>query len=543
MRLRWVFALTPEALDDLISAVLRKEDVSWLCAVQPEIDAAFVRRASDHGVVPLLNERLAGRSDWPASIKAALRHETLAQAMWELRHHQVLTLLFQAFAGRGVEPVVFKGAALAYDLYANPVLRTRGDADIIVASEDLEDCRDTLRSQGFRLDPALPGEFVSHQESWTLLGPDGDTHSIDLHRRINNSEVLSSLFSYAELRGVACPIPKFCVGAMRASRVHALLIACMHRLTHRHAPYYSDGVALYGGDRLIWVYDFHVLASALTGAEWAELVSIAREKGLASVCLEALHLSEARFNTNFPEHVRAQLSRPGADERASVYLRSSSAQQLQLDFFALRGVGAKLQFVREVTLPPPDYMRSKYAGASFSLLPWLYVRRVIEGAGKRLLGPRSLDRAARPTHKRRIVLWGELAWWERLLLARLVVLLALIGTSLRVIGYSKTRASLERLSSPHSDTLNSDATNAEAIGRIARLVSIAANHGLYRAKCLPQSLALWWLLRRRGTRAELRFGVRRERDELDAHAWVEFDGVVLNGDARATERFAVLETS
>jgi hypothetical protein len=47
-----------------------------------------------------------------------------------------------------------------------------------------------------------------------------------------------------------------------------------------------------------------------------------------------------------------------------------------------------------------------------------------------------------------------------------------------------------------------------------------------RALCLEQSLALTWLLRRRGVPAELRIGVQAR--PFYAHAWVEVDGRALN---------------
>jgi hypothetical protein len=73
---------------------------------------------------------------------------------------------------------------------------------------------------------------------------------------------------------------------------------------------------------------------------------------------------------------------------------------------------------------------------------------------------------------------------------------------------------------------------------IARLVRAAANHGPYRANCLEQSLVLWCLLKRNGLESEIRFGARKEDDELQAHAWVECLGIALNEDRGVEERYA-----
>ena len=106
-----------------------------------------------------------------------------------------------------IEPVFFKGTALAYGLYANPVWRDRGDTDMIVP-QDASPRRRRADVVGLSTQHAVSGEFVSYQDSYTKECKDGGRHTIDLHRRINNSELLSRLFSYAELRAEACALPR-----------------------------------------------------------------------------------------------------------------------------------------------------------------------------------------------------------------------------------------------------------------------------------------------------------------------------------------------
>lgn len=56
---------------------------------------------------------------------------------------------------------------------------------------------------------------------------------------------------------------------------------------------------------------------------------------------------------------------------------------------------------------------------------------------------------------------------------------------------------------------------------------MAARHGLYRANCLHQSLALCRILRREGLPARLRIGVKKNMRTFQAHAWVELEGTPL----------------
>jgi hypothetical protein len=96
---------------------------------------------------------------------------------------------------------------------------------------------------------------------------------------------------------------------------------------------------------------------------------------------------------------------------------------------------------------------------------------------------------------------------------------------LRIVGYSRSREFLERLS-PLSPTrsVGSDPLEAE---RIARAIAIAGRHGLVKAECLPQSLLLMFILRRRGLSPALKFGVRKSGAIVDAHCWIELDGRAL----------------
>lgn len=59
--------------------------------------------------------------------------------------------------------------------------------------------------------------------------------------------------------------------------------------------------------------------------------------------------------------------------------------------------------------------------------------------------------------------------------------------------------------------------------------------------CLDRSVLLWAVGVRRGLAPELRVGVARENAGLDAHAWVELGGVVMNDDADVATRYAVFD--
>ncbi len=75
--------------------------------------------------------------------------------------------------------------------------------------------------------------------------------------------------------------------------------------------------------------------------------------------------------------------------------------------------------------------------------------------------------------------------------------------------------------------------------RTACLVSAAARNGICRPNCLERSVVLLWLLENGNIEGVIRFGASKNRQQLDAHAWVEYQGVVLNDDSDVQTRFGI----
>jgi hypothetical protein len=131
---------------------------------------------------------------------------------------------------------------------------------------------------------------------------------------------------------------------------------------------------------------------------------------------------------------------------------------------------------------------------------------------------------------------------ERLLLCKTCMLLPMIALGLRMFGFNKMQAFLIRSTYKKNCDLTGEAALFRALST-ARIVEIAARHGLYKASCLPKSLTLWRLLRRRDIDSDLRIGVRKEAGVFEAHAWVEICGQPLNDGSDVHKRFAAFEHS
>jgi hypothetical protein len=131
-------------------------------------------------------------------------------------------------------------------------------------------------------------------------------------------------------------------------------------------------------------------------------------------------------------------------------------------------------------------------------------------------------------------------WW---LLTRAWVLLLLVDMGLRSRMISFRR--LQKILAPKSRTLDKSQPEEArvTIRRLRRWVDIAARYHLHPMTCLRRSLVLQRLLGQQGIAANLQIGVRKEEENLDAHAWLEYHGLPIGESEYITEYFAPLATT
>src|SRR5690242_15007320 len=83
---------------------------------------------------------------------------------------------------------------------------------------------------------------------------------------------------------------------------------------------------------------------------------------------------------------------------------------------------------------------------------------------------------------------------------------------------------LSRLTPAAPDAVEISESLLNGFRAMARVEQAVARRLPFQSNCLDQSLALWWMLRRRGVAAEMHIGGRKEDSNFEAHAWVEVGG-------------------
>ena len=140
-------------------------------------------------------------------------------------------------------------------------------------------------------------------------------------------------------------------------------------------------------------------------------------------------------------------------------------------------------------------------------------------------------------------------WWrklssltnrELLFLLKTFLLLGFVRLGLWVLPYQKLLYLLKRI----SDRQNGDRErelNDNNLNKIVRAVNISTRYMPGGAKCLARALTTQVIMKRQGYSPQLRLGVAQgEQGKIEAHAWIEYQGLVVIGDLQNLSRFIPL---
>jgi hypothetical protein len=364
-------------LDTVLAAIVRGEAVGapGLAAFTP---TAVCDRAAYHGVLPLLAERLADATTLDAELRDLLRRHARSAIAADLVRGRELTAALAAFAAAGVDVLLLKGEQLAYRWYARPDLRPRLDTDLLIPRTARAAASEVLTDLGYELPVHVTGELLNYQGTFIKWRDGLKLHVFDVHWRIANPQVFAGLLTYEELAARADRIPALGPHARGIAPAAALLLACVHRVAHH-----------FDSDRLIWLYDIHLIATQLTDVEWQEFVALAADRQVAAICWRGLELARRAFGTAIPDVVSTdvRLRAPAGREATAVFMAPGRRpfQNVANDLRALPTWGERLRLLWQHVFPSPRYMREVYALSSRAPLPLLYATRVVRGA-RRWLG-------------------------------------------------------------------------------------------------------------------------------------------------------------
>ena len=348
------------AIDERLHEPLRRALAGEAGDWPAELTAAEIEALIEHGVVPLV---------YRAARLPQLRDLAIRAAGVEPQRLADLQEVLSALTENGIEALVLKGSALAYQLYDTPELRPRGDTDLLIALEALEGTRQVLSHLGFREVPGSGDEHGVRQALFTR-GP----HTYDVHWSVANAALVQGVLAYEELRARSVALPAISPHARGLSDIDALLLACVHRAAHHH-----------DSDRLIWLCDIALLRDRLTAEEHRRFWQVAAERRIISLCERAIELADewmSRPRRHRAEDYLAEIDR-NEPSRVLMNRRITRGRVLAANLRAMPW-RSRARRMWQLAFPPPSFMKASFRTRSRLALPWLYVYRGARGIARLL---------------------------------------------------------------------------------------------------------------------------------------------------------------
>jgi hypothetical protein len=359
--------------EQFLCGAIRGDQLHWPAAAETGFYEQFLERAIANGVDMLVCHCLRLTSAWqelPKEVREPLEQRSRNAIAVEMARSQDLSALLKGMAGQGLELLLLKGSALAYTHYPQPHLRARVDTDVLIDPAGIRQVRALLDD----LDYDLVGwTYKSHQFNATREKYGGRVIRYDVHWRANNGAKYARTIGFAEALEESVSVPGV-TGGRTLGPVHSLMLACMH----------WAGTIPNHPDRLIWLYDMHLLVSAMSAEELSTFAARAKSGHIQEECHAALVECSRCFGTIISPNIMpglAGVSRQPA--HTSRFARSQLAVILD-DLGQLPDWSSRLDLLREYLFPPADYLLSRYGKEDWYWVPLLYCRYLFGGMFQRI---------------------------------------------------------------------------------------------------------------------------------------------------------------
>ncbi len=551
----------------------------------PEADLEALSQVEDWNAVAALSRRhrvasllLRGMQTRTAELASnagiellkRIREPTVRQGMAQIA---ALRRVTELLAVAGIPCLVIKGLPLAQSLYGHPLVRSARDIDLLVSPPAFLAAERVLLQNGwrrvepsFRETPARNRWYGRFRHEHLLVGKGG---LLELHRRLSNNpshfdvpfESLLAASREVEIGGFSL---------RTLGQEDELVYLMCHGASH----YWH---------RLMWLCDVAVILAAMPQERLQRVSARCRQAGLSSIlastlllCETALHVRLAGRATPLPAGGKravwiARLSERnwGKEEDA---LRSSRgldwAGQKVLRLVAKPGWRAVLHEFASWFVVPRDWMKLDLPDRLFYLY---FPLRPLLWANGRISGRRLSDTSAvaangataasaglrfgKSAQAVRAFVRAPVAAKAMALEAALFLLSARLLVAHVPMRHWRRWLTTAEEPAPAGSRIACSAGDAEGPvptgeplarpqrlpRRVARIVRRVAGHVPFPAVCLPQAMALQWMLRRRGVSSRLVFGARRKAEdrELNFHAWLTVGGECVIGGGEV-ETYAAL---
>jgi hypothetical protein len=240
---------------------------------------------AQQGLAPMVWQKCR-TSDLSHEVQSELRAAYyVAAGNMELRRCELASVL-RALSEADLPVVAFKGAALAFGVYADPAFRTMGDLDLWLAAHDMERARQVLENCGYQsycLPGYSPAEMMLFEGELGLWNPQPGGGWVELHWSIYQGEWLRRAANVGDLSPVRTRAISTQLAGERTQILapeDAIIQSAVHTAVNHQMSLFALRALL----------DVTAMARAAT-VDWSAVVQRAREWRMATAVWLVLSLA------------------------------------------------------------------------------------------------------------------------------------------------------------------------------------------------------------------------------------------------------------
>ncbi|WP_165741811.1 nucleotidyltransferase domain-containing protein [Candidatus Thiosymbion oneisti] len=310
-----------------------------------KVATRLLKTATSHGVTAMLDYRVRqgivhGLADEDQKALRAANHK---QVVYDLMLIAATRKTIDLLATADIPVLLLKGTPIALRYYQAPYLRIRCDTDLFIQAADTDLAAEVLASNGYRLSGLDQGSYASKQ--FVALSPSRQDFAVsfDIHWRLSNRVIFNNILQFEQCWRTRQPLPELGGSAYMLSPPQLLLHACIHRIAHGRNTMRN---------RLIWLYDIHLITSGFSAEDFDRFQRLAIEKQVGTLCLDALVICQYYFHTTYPKGYLTAMTRNYRQEPSAHLLHASKPRWALADLLALNTLHERLAFADELLFPP-----------------------------------------------------------------------------------------------------------------------------------------------------------------------------------------------
>lgn len=304
-------------------------------------DEEVMAQACRHGVDQLLNAQL--QTGTVSGLSETVIKQLKLNSYPDVAHDMILNVatqkLLRLLAEHDIPALLLKGTPVAHLYYTSTYLRPRCDTDIYISEKDLDKTAQLLAGNNYQLSGLGKRTYSSKQFVAAIAALKNSFLHFDMHWKLSNRVMFQKTLPFEECLKTSQAVPELGASARALSITDLMIHACIHRIAHGRNT---------ERNRLIWLYDIHLLAEAMNESELDQFMITAQEKSIAALCADALEVCQAIFNTELPEHFVTRLKADSKGEPSAKLIEASKLRWAWADMQSLRSTQEKIAFAREL---------------------------------------------------------------------------------------------------------------------------------------------------------------------------------------------------